>query len=97
MRKSFQLNQKVLLYDSRLQLFSKKLISKWTGPFIVKHVYPHGTVDIENLQNDNIFKVNDQRLKPFVKLFSPEVDKSLLEDSIYPNWAFMCLSEDART
>ena len=71
------------MYDSRLWLFLEKLRSKWTGPFIVKHVYSHGAVDIESPQNGNIFKVNGQRLKPFVKLFNPEVDESLLEDPIY--------------
>ena len=59
--------------------------SKWTGPFIVKHVYPHGAVDIENQQNGNIFKVNGQILEPFMELFSSKVDKSLLEDPIYLN------------
>ena len=83
LRKSFQPNQKVLLYDSRLRLFPKKLRSKWIGPFIVKHVYSHGAVDIENPQNGNIFKVNGQRLKPFVELLSPLVDESLLEDPVY--------------
>ena len=84
LRKFFQPNQKVSLYESRLRLFPRKLRSKWTCPFIVKHVYPHRAVDIENLQNGNIFKINGQRLKPFVELYSPEVDESLLEDPIYP-------------
>ena len=35
LRKSFEPSQKVLLYNSRLHLFSKKLRSRWTGPFIV--------------------------------------------------------------
>ena len=39
-RKNFEPNQKVLLYSSRLHLFSGKLRSRWTGPFIVKIVYP---------------------------------------------------------
>ena len=85
LRKSFQINQKVLLYDFRLRLFLDKQRSKWTGPFIVNHIYPHGAIDIENPHNGNIFKVNGQRLKPFVELFSPEVDESLLEDPIYIN------------
>ena len=39
-RKTFEPNQKVLLYSSRLHLFLGKLRSRWTGPFIVKVVYP---------------------------------------------------------
>ena len=84
------------MYDSRLRLFYGKLRSKWTEPFIVKHVYPHGAVDIENPQNGNIFKVNGQRLKPFVEMFNPEVDESLLEDPIYSDYVFMRLTEDVK-
>ena len=40
LRKSFEPSQKVLLYNSRLHLFPKKLRSRWVGPFIVKNVFP---------------------------------------------------------
>jgi len=40
LRKTFDVGQKVLLYNSRLHLFPGKLRSRWSGPFIVKHVYP---------------------------------------------------------
>ena len=66
-RKTFEIGQKVLLYNSRLHLFPGKLKSKWSGPFIVKHVYPYGTVDIENPRDGDIFKVNGQRLKRFLE------------------------------
>ncbi|XP_073302650.1 uncharacterized protein [Primulina huaijiensis] len=56
MRKSFEIGQKVLLYNSRLHLFPGKLRSRWSGPFIVKFVYPHGAVDIENPKNNDVFK-----------------------------------------
>ncbi|WRX13021.1 Integrase [Theobroma cacao] len=35
MERSFEPGQLVLLYDSRLKLFSRKLKSRWSGPFIV--------------------------------------------------------------
>ena len=57
--------QNVLLYKSRLHLFPGKLRSRWSGPFIVKHVYPYGDFDIENPNNDNVFKVNGHRLKAY--------------------------------
>ena len=63
LRKSFETSQKVLLYNSRLHLFPEKLRSRWTGPFIVKNVFPYGAIEIENPKNGNIFKVNRQRLK----------------------------------
>ena len=48
LRKSFEPSQKVLLYNSRLHFFPKKLRSRWTRPFIVKNVFPHVAVEIEN-------------------------------------------------
>ena len=69
LRKSFEPSQKVLLYDSRLHLFPGKLRSRWTGPFIVKNVFLHGAVEIENPKNGNVFKVNGQRLKPYLQNF----------------------------
>ena len=50
-RKTFEPHQKVLLYSSRLHMFLGKLRSRWTGPFVVKVVYPYGTVEIENPEN----------------------------------------------
>ena len=83
LRKTFSSGQKVLLYNSRLHLFSGKLRSRWTDPYTVHYVYPHGAVEIEDPQNSNIFKVNGQILKPFVELPSTEVDESLLKDPVY--------------
>ena len=57
-RKTFEPNQKVLLYSSRLHLFPEKLHSRWTGPFIVKVVFPYGAVEIENPETGKSFKVN---------------------------------------
>ena len=79
-RKTFEPHQKVLLYNSRLHIFPSKLRSKRTAPFIVKVVYPYGVVEIENLVNGKIFKVNGQRLKPFLKNFdSQETSEELVE------------------
>jgi len=83
LRKTFDVGQKVLLYNSRLHLFPGKLRSRWSGPFIVKHVYPYGACDIENPKNGNIFKVNGHRLKVYFDNFSVENDSIELSDPIY--------------
>jgi hypothetical protein len=80
LRKTFDVGQKVLLYNSRLHLFPGKLRSRWSGPFIVKHVYPYGACDIENPKNDNVFKVNGHRLKVYFDNFSVENDSIELSD-----------------
>ena len=64
-RKTFEPNQKVWLYNSRLRLFPGKLRSRWDGPFTVTQVFPHGAVEIKDPKQGNIFKVNGHRLKPY--------------------------------
>jgi hypothetical protein len=83
LRRSFEPGQKVFLYNSRLHLFPGKLKSQWTGRFIIWSVFPHGAVEIEDPNNGNTFKVNGQRLKPFLELRSREVETTLLEDPSY--------------
>jgi hypothetical protein len=46
-------------------------------------VFSHGAIEIEDPENGNIFKVNGQRVKPFLELRSLEVEATLLEDLIY--------------
>ncbi|KAL9342104.1 hypothetical protein Peur_065429 [Populus x canadensis] len=74
--------QKVLLYNSRLHLCPGKLRSRWSGPFIEKHVYPYGAFDIENPKNDNVSKGNGHRLKPYFDNFPSENESIGLNDPI---------------
>ena len=64
--KNFNEGDQVLLYDSKLHLFSGKLKSRWPGPFIVQKAYPNGSVDLLNPDDNRVFKVNGQRVKPYV-------------------------------
>lgn len=63
-----QVDQKVLLFNSKLKLFHTKLKSKWLEPFEVTKTYPHGVVHkIKNFSTNNISKVNGHRFKHFYK------------------------------
>lgn len=62
----FVVGQKVLIYNSRLRLFPRKLRSRWSGPFKVVKVFPHGAVEVHH-KTKGTFKVNGQRLKPYVE------------------------------
>ena len=64
-------------------MFPGKLLSRWTGPFIVKVVYPYGAVEIENPENGKNFKVNGQRLKPFLDNFDCLEHSEELVDPLY--------------
>ena len=77
-RKQFQKGQRVLLYDSKLHIFLGKLKSRWIGPFTIHEVYSNGVVDL--LSSTGTFKVNGQRLKPFLEPFSKDNEEiNLLE------------------
>ncbi|XP_074347271.1 uncharacterized protein LOC141686113 [Apium graveolens] len=64
-RKSFVPGQKVLLYNSRLRLFPGKFKSRWSGPFTVKTVFPHGAVEIFDTHPNQAFKMNGHILKHY--------------------------------
>ncbi|CAN6586032.1 unnamed protein product [Malus baccata var. baccata] len=65
--KTFSIGQKVLLFNSSLRLFPSKLSSKWIGHFVITNVFPHGAVQIQILKTQQEFKVNEHRLKPYMK------------------------------
>ena len=63
-RKEFTTGQQVLLFNSRLKLFPGKLKSRWSGPFTVTKVFPHGGVEVSHPEKGT-FTVATQRLKPY--------------------------------
>ncbi|GKD92423.1 reverse transcriptase domain-containing protein, partial [Tanacetum coccineum] len=60
----FNVGDQVLLFNSRLKIFSGKLKSRWSGPFTIAYVYPYGTVELSQNSRPN-FKVNGHRLKHY--------------------------------
>jgi hypothetical protein len=66
-----------------LYLFSSKLKSRWSEPFIVSIVSTHRAIEIEDPNNGNVFKVNGQRLKPFLQLRNLEIEEILLDNPVY--------------
>ena len=65
MRKEFRVVELVLLYNSRLKLFSGKHKSRWSGPYAVVVVTPFGAVTLKTNYGEE-FKVNGQRLKHYL-------------------------------
>ena len=61
--KEFAPGDEVLLYNSKLKLFPRKLRSRWTGPYEVVEVFSHGAMEVKSLHHGSTFKVNGQRLK----------------------------------
>ncbi|GKB43087.1 reverse transcriptase domain-containing protein [Tanacetum coccineum] len=60
----FNIGDRVLLFNSRLNIFSGKLKTRWTGPFTVAQVFPYDTVELSQTDRPN-FNVNGHRLKHY--------------------------------
>nr|GEY36480.1 reverse transcriptase domain-containing protein [Tanacetum cinerariifolium] len=72
----FNIGDRVLLFNSRLKIFSGKLKSRWSGPFTISHVFPYGTVELTQPDGPN-FKVNGHRLKHY---FGEDIPKLVVPD-----------------
>ncbi|GKF19732.1 reverse transcriptase domain-containing protein, partial [Tanacetum coccineum] len=60
----FNNGDRVLLFNSRLKIFSGKLKSRWSGPFTIVQVFPYGTVELSQNSGPN-FKVNGHRIEHY--------------------------------
>nr|GFB97652.1 reverse transcriptase domain-containing protein [Tanacetum cinerariifolium] len=60
----FNVGDQVLLFNSRLKIFSGKLKPRWYGPFTIAEIYPYGTAKLIHPDGCN-FKVNCHRLKHY--------------------------------
>ncbi|GKB19779.1 hypothetical protein Tco_0853702 [Tanacetum coccineum] len=69
----FHVGDRVLLFNSRLKIFSGKLKSRWSGLFMVSKVFPYGTVELSQLNSPN-FKVNGHRIKHYYEGDIPAMD-----------------------
>ncbi|GJR03932.1 reverse transcriptase domain-containing protein [Tanacetum coccineum] len=61
--------------DVRLKIFSGKLKSRWSGPFMIAEVFPYGTVELSQPDGPN-FKVNGHRIKHYFGGDIPAMDVS---------------------
>ncbi|GJS98490.1 reverse transcriptase domain-containing protein [Tanacetum coccineum] len=60
----FNVGDRVLLFNSRLKIFSGKLKTRWSGPFTITKVFPYGTIELSQPDGPN-FKVNGHRMKHY--------------------------------
>ena len=64
--KEFKVGDRVLLFNSRLKLIAGKLKSRWSGPYVVKEVFPYGTIELFDEESSHVWKVNGHRLKHYI-------------------------------
>nr|GEV88343.1 reverse transcriptase domain-containing protein [Tanacetum cinerariifolium] len=60
----FNVGDQVLLFNSRLKIFSGKLKTRWSGPFTITRVFPYGTIELCQPNGLN-FKVNGHHVKHY--------------------------------
>nr|GEU55343.1 DNA-directed DNA polymerase [Tanacetum cinerariifolium] len=60
----FNVGDRVLLFNSRLKIFSRKLKTCWSGPFTITKVFSYGTIELSQPDGLN-FKVNGHRVKHY--------------------------------
>ncbi|GJU48753.1 reverse transcriptase domain-containing protein [Tanacetum coccineum] len=74
--RAFNVGDQVLIFNSRLKMFSGKLKSRWSEPFTIAHVFPYGTVELSQNSRPN-FKVNGHRIKHY---FGGDVPQLVVSD-----------------
>nr|GFB18051.1 reverse transcriptase domain-containing protein [Tanacetum cinerariifolium] len=80
----FNVGDRVLLFNSRLKIFSGKLKTRWSGPFTIIKVFPYGTVELSQANMPN-FKVNGHRIKHYFGGDVPQLVVSNLQTSPQTN------------
>nr|GEW22972.1 reverse transcriptase domain-containing protein [Tanacetum cinerariifolium] len=68
----FNVGDQVLLFNSRLKIFSGKLKTRWSRPFTITKVFSYGTVELSQAKGPN-FKVNGHRIKHYFEGDVPQL------------------------
>ena len=64
--REFKSGEQVMLYNSKLKLFPRKLKSRWSGPYTVVASTPFEVVTLKT-DSRSEFKVNGQRMKHYLR------------------------------
>nr|GEZ43116.1 reverse transcriptase domain-containing protein [Tanacetum cinerariifolium] len=84
----FNVGDRVLLFNSRVKIFSGKFKTRWSGPFTITKVFPYGTVELSQANGPN-FKVNDHCIKHYFEGDVPQLTLAISSESL------LILSADA--
>nr|GEX80390.1 reverse transcriptase domain-containing protein [Tanacetum cinerariifolium] len=77
----FNVGDQVLLFNSCLKIFSRKLKTRLSGPFTITQVFPYGTVELSQHNGPN-FKVNSHYVKHYFRRDIPS--KVVLDLHTFP-------------
>nr|GEX66253.1 reverse transcriptase domain-containing protein [Tanacetum cinerariifolium] len=82
----FNVGDRVLLFNSHLKIFSRKLKTRWSGPFTITKVFPYGTVELSQPDGPN-FKLNGHYVKHY---FGGDVPQLVVPDLQTSPWTNKC-------
>nr|GEY15055.1 reverse transcriptase domain-containing protein [Tanacetum cinerariifolium] len=82
-KRIFNVGDQVLLFNSRLKIFSGKLKTRWSVPFTITRVFPYGTIELSQPNGLN-FKMNGHHVKHY---FDGDIPSNVALDlhTIYPS------------
>nr|GEV30666.1 reverse transcriptase domain-containing protein [Tanacetum cinerariifolium] len=72
----FNVGYQVLLFNSHLKIFSRKLKTRWSGPFTITQVFSYGTIELSQPNGPN-FKVNGHRVNHY---FGGDIPSKVVSD-----------------
>nr|GEY13434.1 reverse transcriptase domain-containing protein [Tanacetum cinerariifolium] len=75
-RRISNVGDRVLLFNSHLKIFLRKLKTRWSGPFTINKVFPYETVELSKPDSPN-FMVNGHRVKHY---FGGDVPQLVVPD-----------------
>ncbi|XP_038997318.1 uncharacterized protein LOC120122164 [Hibiscus syriacus] len=88
-----QVYENAWIYKEKTKKWHDQKLIPW--PFEVHYVYPHGAVDINNIEDETVFKVNGQHLKAYngapppynkVVLYLHDAEECPVENQISMPW-----------
>ncbi|GJZ15518.1 reverse transcriptase domain-containing protein [Tanacetum coccineum] len=88
----YKKGDKVLLFNSRLRLFLRKLKSRWYRPFAVSKDMKNGAIELYD-EDGNEFIVNKQRVKPINKKHVKLLIKMIYHISFHKTPESLCRIE----
>ncbi|GJT95558.1 reverse transcriptase domain-containing protein [Tanacetum coccineum] len=106
----FNVGDRVLLFNSRLKIFSGKLKTRWSGPFTITKVFPYGTIELSQPDGPN-FKVNGHRVKhyfggdlpPKVRILQKSQENgqnrantNMGTDRVHKSWKFLAKGQQSQ-
>ncbi|GJU29913.1 reverse transcriptase domain-containing protein [Tanacetum coccineum] len=86
----FNVGDQVLLFNSRLKIFSGKLKSRWSGPFTITEVYPYGTANCPSCSHADGSEFQNKRFDEAARLTTDALQQPSKGRGSIPKAKYTC-------